>query len=83
MVSTDFQPITKVFPLNHLLRTVHDGHCLMHRESFPVNSAFCTQPQKFSHLKVLPYTVLINVAVMFCVIAVDSLSEKSHNIVEN
>ena len=27
----------------------------MHRESFPVNSVFCAQPQKFSHLKVLPY----------------------------
>ena len=31
-----FQPIEKVFPLNHLLCTVHDGHGLMHHESFPV-----------------------------------------------
>ena len=39
-----FQLITKVFPLNHLLCTVHDGHGLMHCESFPVNSVFCAQP---------------------------------------
>ena len=26
-----FQPIAKVFPLNHLLCIVHDGHGLMHR----------------------------------------------------
>ena len=45
------------FPLNHLLCTVHDGHGLMHRESFPVNSVFYAQPRKFSHSKVLPYTV--------------------------
>ena len=55
---TVFQPIAKVFPLNHLLRTVHDGHGLMHRVSFPVNSVFCAQARKFSHSKVLPYTVL-------------------------
>ena len=30
----------------------------MHCESFPVISVFCTQPRKFSHSKVLPYTVL-------------------------
>ena len=36
-----FQPIAKVFPLNHLLCTVHDGHGLMHCESFPVNSIQC------------------------------------------
>ena len=54
-----FQPIAKVFSLNHLLCTVHDGHGLMHRESFPVNSVFCAQPRKFSHSKVLPYTVWI------------------------
>ena len=35
-----FQPIAKVFPLNHLLCTVDDGHGLMHRKSFPVNSVF-------------------------------------------
>ena len=29
----------------------------MHRKSFPVNGVFCAQPQKFSPLKVLPYTV--------------------------
>ena len=52
-----FQPIAKVFPLNHLLCTVHDGHGLMHREIFPVNSVFCAQLQKFSHSKVLPYMV--------------------------
>ena len=54
-----FQLIVKVFPLNHLLCTVHDGYGLMYRESFPVNSVFCAQPQKFSHLKVLPYTVFV------------------------
>ena len=53
-----FQPIVKVFPLNHLLCTVHNGMGLMHRESFPVNSVFCAQPRKFSPSKVLPYTVL-------------------------
>ena len=52
-----FQLIAKVFPLNHLLCTVHDGHSLMHRKSFPVNSVFCAQPQKFSHSKVLLYIV--------------------------
>ena len=39
-----FELIAKVFPLNNLLCTVYDGHGLMHRESFPVNSVFCTQP---------------------------------------
>ena len=53
-----FLPIVKVFPLNHLPCTVHNGMGLMHRESFPVNSVFCAQPQKFSPSKVLPYTVL-------------------------
>ena len=48
-----FQPIAKVFPLNHLLCTVHDGHGLMLCENFPVNSVFCAQTQKFSHSKVL------------------------------
>ena len=52
-----FQLITKVFASNHLLCTVHDGHGLMHHESFPVNSVFCAQPLKFSHSKVLPYTI--------------------------
>ena len=33
-----FQLITKVFPLNHLLCIVHDGHGLMHHGSFPVNN---------------------------------------------
>ena len=59
-VFVDFQPIVKVFPLNHLLCTVHDGHGLMHRESFPMNSVFCAQLRKFSHLKVLPHTVIIS-----------------------
>ena len=49
-VFVDFQPITKVFPLNHLLCTVHDGHGLMHRENFLVNSVFCSQPQKFCRI---------------------------------
>ena len=44
---TVFQPIVKVFPLNHLLCTVHDGHGLMHQESFPVNSVFYAQLRKF------------------------------------
>ena len=57
VVFVDFQPIVKVFPLNYLLCTVHDGHGLMHCESFPVNSVFCAQPRKFFHSKVLPYTV--------------------------
>ena len=52
-----YQPITKVFPLNHLLRTVNDGRGLMHRKSFPVNIVFCAQLQKFSNSKVLLYTV--------------------------
>ena len=46
-IFTVFQPIAKVFPLNHLLCTVHNGHDLMHRESFPVNSVFCAQPRSF------------------------------------
>ena len=54
---TVFQPIAKVFPLNHLPCTVHNGMGLMHHKNFPVNSVFCAQPQKFSPLKVLPYTV--------------------------
>ena len=56
-VFVDVQPIAKVFPLNYLLCTVHNGHGLMHRGSFPVKSVFCAQLRKFSHLKVLPYTV--------------------------
>ena len=55
-----FQSIAKVFPSNHLLCTVHDGHDLMHHKSFPVNSVCCAQPQKFSHSKVLRYTVCAN-----------------------
>ena len=39
------------FPLNHFLCIAYDGHGLMHHESFPVNSAFCAQPQKFSSPK--------------------------------
>ena len=54
---TFFQSIAKVFPLNHLLCTVHDGHGLIHREVFPVNNVFCTQLRKFSPSKVLPYMV--------------------------
>ena len=50
-VFTDFQPIAKVFPLNYLLCTVHEGHSLMCRKSFPVNSVFCTQPRKFFPLE--------------------------------
>ena len=56
-VFTVFQPIAKVFPLNHLPCTVHNGMDLMHRKNFPVNSAFCAQMRKFSPSKVLPYTV--------------------------
>jgi len=52
-----FQQVAKVFPLNPLAMYSTWRPCLMHRESFPVNSAFCAQPQKFSHSKVLPYTV--------------------------
>ena len=37
----------EIFPLNHLLCTVHNGMGLMHRKSFPVNSVFCVQPQVF------------------------------------
>ena len=59
---TVFQPIAKVFPLNHLLCTVHDGHGLMHGESFPVNGIFCTQPRKFCH----NYTVYL--ATFLCII---------------
>ena len=51
-VFTVFQPIAKVFPLNHLPCTVHNGMNLMHREKFPVNSVFCAQPRKFSPSKV-------------------------------
>ena len=50
-----FQPIAKVFPLNHLLSITHDGRGLMHRESFPVNGVFYTQLRKFSLSKVLLY----------------------------
>ena len=32
----------------------------MHHERFPVNSVFCAQPQKFSHLKILLYTVVVS-----------------------
>ena len=56
-VFTVFQPIAKVFPLNHLPCTIHNDVDLMHCENFPVNSAFCAQPRKFSPSKVLPYTV--------------------------
>ena len=38
---TVFQPIMKVFPSNHLLCTVHDGHSQIYHESFPVYSVFC------------------------------------------
>ena len=41
-----FQSIAKVFPSNHLLCTVHDGHGLMHRKSFPVNSVFFVHNRK-------------------------------------
>ena len=58
-VFTVFWPIAKVFPLNHLPCTVHNGMGLMHRKNFPVNSVFCAQPRKFSPSKVLPYTVYI------------------------
>ena len=44
MVFAIFQPIVEVFPLNHLLCTVNDGHGLMYHENFPVNSIFCAQP---------------------------------------
>ena len=54
----EFSADCKIFPLNHLLCTVHDGHGLMHLESFLENSVFCTQPRKFSHSKVLPYTIV-------------------------
>ena len=37
MVFAVFQSVAKVFPSNHLLCTVHDGHGLIHCESFPVN----------------------------------------------
>ena len=60
-VFTVFQPIAKVFPLNHLPCTVHNGMDMMYRENFPVNSAFCAQPRKFSSSKVLSYTVLCGV----------------------
>ena len=43
-----FQPITKVFPLNHLLCTVHDGHGLMYCKSFPVNSVFSKNQSPYS-----------------------------------
>ena len=52
-----FQLIAKVFPLNHLLCIVHDGHGLMHRESFPVNSVFYVHNResfpirKFCHIR--------------------------------
>ena len=48
-----FKPIAKIFPLNHLLCTVHDGHGLINRKIFPVNSVFSARPQKLSHSKVL------------------------------
>ena len=44
-----FQPIVEVFPLNHLLYTLHEVHGLMHRKSFPVTSVFCAQPQKIRY----------------------------------
>ena len=53
-----FSANRKSFPFNHLPCTVHNGMDLMHRENFPVNSAFCAQPRKFSSSKVLPYTVI-------------------------
>ena len=59
-VFTIFQPIAKVFPLNHLPCTVHNGMGLMHCESFPLNGVFCAQPRKFSPSKVLLYTVLVH-----------------------
>ena len=54
-----FSPIAKVFPLNHLLCTVHDGLGLMHYESFPVNSVFCAQPTNiFSIWRVLYFNTV-------------------------
>ena len=50
-VFAGFQPIAKVFPLNYLLCTVHEGHGLMHRESFPVNSVFCARLRKFCRIQ--------------------------------
>ena len=46
-VFTVFQPIAKVFPLNHLPCTVHNGMDLMNRENFPVNSVLCTTAKVF------------------------------------
>ena len=46
-----FQSIAKVFPLNHLLCTVHVGHSLMHRESFP---SFCVPTVKVFPLESFP-----------------------------
>ena len=61
----------KVFPLNHLLYTAHDGIDLIHRERFSVNRVFCAQPQKFlplkhigihtalyGHTEIAPHTIL-------------------------
>ena len=42
------------FPLKYLLCTVHDGHGLMRRESFPVNNVFCKQPRKFCLVEAVP-----------------------------
>ena len=52
-----FQPIAKVFPLNHLLCMVHDGQGLVHRKSFPVNGVFYAQLRKFPPSKVFLSTV--------------------------
>ena len=52
-----FQPIAKVFPLNHLPCTVHNGMDLMHHENFPVNSVFCAQPRKFCRMRYSFYHV--------------------------
>ena len=46
-VFTVFQPIAKVFPLNHLPCTVHNGMDLMSRENFPVNGVLCTTAKVF------------------------------------
>ena len=66
----DRYTMTLAFTMLVKIRHLHDDWCytvyeslavyshgLMHRESFPVNSVFCAQPQKFSQSKVLPYTV--------------------------
>ena len=65
-VFTVFQPIAKVFPLNHLPCTVHNGMGLMDRESFPVKGVFCAQPRKVFPLESFGVYGIVSLSMALC-----------------